>query len=404
MGLDQREIAYKCLLRIYKTEAFSNIALSEQSAFVRRLVLGCIERKKTLEYIISRFARKAPDNDVALLLHTGIYQIMYMDIPDSAACDETTDIAKRIFGKNISGFANAIMRSACRAKDDIMTKIERSGDNIKYSLDNSICSMIRQSYPEQADEIMSSFFGEKRLFARVNTIKTDALHVADLICGEAIDKTTVECFDSALAVRHMDSGDYFIQGIGSQTAVKWLAAEPGMTVADVCACPGGKTFGAAIDMQADGVIYCSDIRQSKLPLIKKGAAKLGVDKCISVSLRDARTTDESLAGKCDRVICDVPCTALGEIISRPEIRYKDISRQSSLYLTQQSILEASARLVKRGGRMVYSTCTLDKRENEDNIDTFLCKNSDFALLDSHLFMPHADGCGEGFYIALITRR
>lgn len=108
---------------------------------------------------------------------------------------------------------------------------------------------------------------------------------------------------------------------------------------------------------------------------------------------------------CDRVICDVPCTALGEIASRPEIRYKDINAQSALYKTQSAILESVSRLLKKGGRLVYSTCTLDRRENDGNVEAFIALHGgEFELIDSHTFLPHLDGCGEGFYVALISRR
>ena len=404
MGIDQRENAFKRLSHIYDANAYSNIALGDKTAFERRLVLGCIERRLTLEYIVSCFARKKPDKELETLLHTGIYQIMYMDVPDSAACDETTDLAKKLFGKSVSGFVNAVLRSVCRSKDELCREINGADDSIKYSLDKSICDMIRREYADHADEMMTSFFDKKRLFARVNTLKSDAAYVADMLEGKVIGDTSVEGLDPSKAVKNIGSGLYFIQGMGSQTAVKMLDARAGMTVADVCACPGGKTLGAAIDMCATGRIYASDIHKSKLSLINKGAAPLGVDACIDISLCDARTARNDLLQKCDRVICDVPCTALGEIISRPEIGYKNINGQSVLYKTQADILDASSKLLTHGGRLVYSTCTLDRRENDDNINRFLSKNGDFELLYSHTFMPHTDGCGEGFYIALIVRR
>ncbi len=404
MGIDQRQNAYKCLLRIYQTNAFSNIALGDKTAFERRLVLGCIERRLTLEYIVSCFARKKPDKELELLLHTGVYQIMYMQVPDSAACNETTDIAKKLFGKSAAGFVNAILRSVCRSKDALYRKIDSASDSIKYSLDRGICAMIRRDYADNADELMASFFDKKRLFARVNTLKSNTAYVADMLGGNVIGDTAVECPDTPKAVNNIADGLYFIQGIGSQTAVGMLEAKPGMTVADVCACPGGKTFGAAIDMRGTGKIYASDIHKSKLSLIKNGARVLGIDECIDISLCDARIPRAELVEKCDRVICDVPCTALGEIISRPEIRYKDINSQSALYKAQADILDAASKLLVHGGRLVYSTCTFDRRENVDNIMRFLSKNDGFELLYSHTFMPHTDGCGEGFYIAVIARR
>lgn len=250
--MNRREIAYIKLKRIYSDGAYSNLVLSNEHPFVRRLVLGCVERRLTLDYTVSRLVKRKPDGDIMMLLHTGIYQLLYMDAPDSAVCDETTDIAKKTFGISKAGFVNAVLREVCRSRDGIMSDIASAPDTVKYSLGDSICRMIRREYPDDADAIMASFFEQKRLFARVNTLRSTAEDVASSLGGVICGATTVECPDASLAVAGLDSGEYFIQGIGSQTAVKWLEAKEGMTVADVCACPGGKTFGAAIDMNGNG--------------------------------------------------------------------------------------------------------------------------------------------------------
>jgi len=399
--LTPRETAYQRLKRIYADKAFSNLALDGDGAFVRALVLGCIERRYTLEYVISRYAKSKPDTELLLLLQTGVYQIMYMDVPDSAACDETVEIAKKYFDSHRTGFVNAILRSVCRSKDELIKAIDSECDEVKYSIDGGICRMIRDNY-DDADAIMQSFFGRKKTYVRVNNIKTTSKAVADRLQGVALDGKTVSTDNTALAVSGIDLGDYYIQGIGSQTAVKLLDAQPQMTVADVCACPGGKTFGAAIDMGGTGTVYSSDIRKSKLSLVESGAKRLGLSN-ISVSLRDARQADESLVGKCDRVICDVPCSALGEMASKPEIRYKSTDDFDALYATQRAILESAATLLKSGGKLVYSTCTINPIENSF-ARQFVSANDGYSLEYEHTFLPHTDGEGEGFYVALILRQ
>ncbi|MBO5982196.1 MAG: methyltransferase domain-containing protein, partial [Clostridia bacterium] len=198
----------------------------------------------------------------------------------------------------------------------------------------------------------------------------------------------------------IEKGLFFVQGLSSQKAVKELNAQEGMTVVDLCACPGGKSFGAAIDMQNKGRIISSDLHKNKLSLIQKGAKKLGITIIETVE-RDARVTDESLIGVADRVICDVPCSGLGVIGTKPEIRYKNAADFDGLYATQAKILENALLYLKKGGRAVYSTCTINKRENDEIINKVVKNKEGYRLVSEQTILP---GNGyDGFYIAVIER-
>jgi 16S rRNA (cytosine967-C5)-methyltransferase len=181
-----------------------------------------------------------------------------------------------------------------------------------------------------------------------------------------------------------------------------LKAKPGMTVIDVCACPGGKTLGAAIDMENKGKIVSLDIHSNKLPLITKLAEKLGIN-IIETQTHNSQNTLPDLIETADVVICDVPCSSLGVMASKPEIRYKDVSDLSDLYKIQAEILNASSEYVKPGGALVYSTCTINREENQNQIETFLKNHSYFTLEEQKLWTTN-NGCFEGFFAARLVKR
>ena len=209
-----------------------------------------------------------------------------------------------------------------------------------------------------------------------------------------------------------ENGEFFVQDASSQIAVDALSADVGMLVVDVCAAPGGKSFGAAIKVKDTGSVFSFDIHESKLSLIDTGAKRLGLYN-VKPACRDALSADEALIGKADRVICDAPCSGLGVLSKKPDIRYKDLSVIDELPPLQYSILCESAKYLKVGGIMLYSTCTLNPSENEDITDKFVNEHSNFAYekistakLSSEsgklTLLPHIHGT-DGFFIALIKR-
>ena len=175
-----------------------------------------------------------------------------------------------------------------------------------------------------------------------------------------------------------------------------------MTVADVCAAPGGKTVSAAIQMKNEGLIYAFDLHESKLKLIEKTASKFGIG-IIKTQAHDGREPLPELVGICDRVICDVPCTGLGVIGQKPDMRYKDPGDTERLYATQRAIAVSAAKYLKKGGKMVYSTCTVTKAENGGAVEALLASDPGLELLYEKTYYPHTDGV-DGFYTALIRRK
>lgn len=371
-------------------------------AFAESIAMGTLERKMTLEFVLADSIRENTKNDIKLLLMTGVYQILYMDrVPDSAACDETVTIAKAIFGNKTAGFVNAVLRNICRNKEDIYKNIENAKGHIKYSVNEDLFELLSSQYPDCYGEIFNAFFGKLPLFLRVNTLTSNALQVAEKVDGEVLDETTVVCKNSSIGLSLIESGEFYVQGLASQTAVKWLDAQSGHTVIDVCACPGGKTLGAAIDMQNKGCIYSFDLHANKLPLIQKSASILGID-IIHTEKHDAKIAKDALIGKADRVICDVPCSGTGVMGSKPEIKYKSPSDFSGLYATQRAIIHSASKYLKADGVMIYSTCSINKLENEQVVSEFINQNPNFKLIEDKTILPFSDE-KEGFYMAKIIR-
>lgn len=406
-----RNAAFCSLLRIEKDGAFSNLvtngfaSLSElDRAFATALFLGVIERTRALDLLIDRYTERPPETELRVLLRCGVYQLFYMDkVPPSAACNETVKLARERFGEKKAGFVNAVLRALCRNKEEARALTDSAPTEVRCSFAPPLAALLRAQYPDRADAIMEAFCGSNPLRLRVNPLKTTAEELHSRFGGTADGTMLVAEENQPAILRHADEGFFFVQGYGSQKAVEMLDAKPGMTVIDVCACPGGKSFGAALDMQNEGVVYSADIHENKLPLIEKGARRLGIS-IIRTRKQDGRTPVPEWIGTADRVICDVPCSGLGVIGSKPEVRYKDPAEFSGLYPTQRKILETAASYLKRGGVLVYSTCTWNKEENEAVIDAFMeTHGKEYTLAEERTFLPD-EIAGEGFFAARLERK
>lgn len=406
-----RKEAYLTLQRIERDGAFSNLALSKirrlperDASFATALVLGVTEQKRALDFLIGRYAARTPEQTVLQLLRLGVYQILRMDkVPDSAACNETVALARELFDERRAGFVNAILRSLCREKSAAERALEKQPAAIRYSVGDGLAALFQSQYPDIWEEILASFGKRQPLRIRANRLKSSPEELAERFQAEADgDMLTVHAPDlQTKAIREAENGEYFIQGYGSQMAVRMLGAKPGDTVFDVCACPGGKSLGAALDMENRGKVRSMDLHANKFSLLHKSAERLGVS-IIETVAHDAREADTSLSCKADRVLCDVPCSGLGTIAAKPEIRYKDPASFDGLVDTQKRILEASSTYVRPGGVLLYSTCTLNRVENGEQVRAFLQSHPAFTLEEEHTFLPF-EAAGEGFYAAKLRK-
>lgn len=412
-----RRASYEILRKIIENKAYSNLEMAnlydnfgfdqQDRRFIKSLVFGVLERQLLLDYIISMYVPKKANPEMQMLLRIGIQQLLFMKVPPSAACNETVNVAKKVLDKYRAGFINAILRTIGREEAKIQAALEKAPLNIQYSVSESIYKLIKNQYGDQTEGILKGFYEIKPLFLRVNTIKTTTRQLVDKLKEQDVearafsDTAVAVGKGSGIALDKLKDGTYFIQGIGSQNAVLALDVKEGHTVIDVCACPGGKSLGAAITMQNKGNIISLDIHANKLNLIEKTAKQLNID-IITTKANDSREVCAEYIGIADRVICDVPCSGLGVISTKPEIRYKSVDEFKGLYETQRRILTASSKYLKKDGVLVYSTCTLNKHENEEIVAAFLAENDGYELEYEKTFLPNEEA-GEGFYIAKIGR-
>lgn len=422
-----REIAVLSLSRMEREGKYSNLEADAaikkfslegaERALYTKLFYGVTERMLTLDHHIKLFSKRDPASlsvNMRNILRVSLYQILYLDrIPDSAAVNEGVELAKKYERQSAASFANAVLRRACKEGESLPERKE--GDigylSLKYSVAEDICRLYveRLGYDE-AERLLLSLLSAEYITLRVNTLRCTRRELIDRLAlhGIGAEETKLSPhgvrltgFYDIKALYDAADGLFLIEDEASQLAAYALDARAGHTVTDVCAAPGGKTVSVAIGMENKGRIFAFDLHKSKIKLISKAAEAAGVD-IVEAAVRDSREVNEDLVGSCDRVLCDVPCSGLGVLSKKPDLRYKDISELDSLYVTQRAILKASAEYVKQGGVLVYSTCTLNERENEDAVREFLKGNSDFTLEYERTLYPHRDGC-DGFYIAKMKR-
>lgn len=422
-----RKTAFAALYDVEEKQAYSNLALNHQMilgspsspAFVRELVYGVLENKLYLDYIIGKLVPsgllKVKKKDL-IVLEMGIYQLAFMDsVPEYAAVNESVVLAQK-YCKGRDRFINAVLRNYLRKKDEI-TLPEKEADpvhylSVKYSYEPWIIRLWLQQYkPEFVEELLAAGNDTPPLTLRVNNLKTGKYEILEKLVERGADAEPGKLCENAVSVKSagniLDSalykkGYFSVQDESSMMAVAVLDPKPGETVMDVCAAPGGKTFAMAERMQNNGVIYASDIYPRKLGLITTEAKRLGID-IVKTKAQDASKKDPAFFEKADRVLADVPCSGLGVIRRKPEIKYKKMTGElESLPEKQLEILTAASSYVKPGGVLVYSTCTIAARENQDVVNRFLSEHSEFRRDEMIQLLPNVNHT-DGFFICRMIK-
>ena len=424
--VNTRKIALDIIEKILERDVFLNPALSdltgegkmtaEESAFVRRLVYGVVERRIELDHIIDCFskvktARMKPT--MRCILRMGVYQIIYMDsVPDHAAINESVKLAKKRGFSGLSGFVNGVLHTVCRERGSIPYPEKKDGFiealSVRYSMPGWMIALWeRELGAEKCEEICASFLERRKICVRVNRARADAADIGERLkkyglkteavsfCGEIIGyelEGRIRLDD----IPEMRDGLIYIQDKNAMRIVPMLGLKPGEHVLDVCAAPGGKALQAA-EYVSGGSVKACDVSAEKTALIDSNIKRMRLDN-ISSEVRDAKVPDKSECGKYDAVICDLPCSGLGVIAGKPDIKYKtkpgDIEELATI---QREILDVASAYVKRGGRLIYSTCTVTDAENRENAKWFAKEHPEFELLEQRSFLP---GDGDGFFAAL----
>ncbi len=392
--------------------------------YLTALVYGTVEHLITLDYYIGTLAcRSDLDPTTRDILRLGLYELLYMRTPAHAAVNECVRLTR---SRGEASFVNGVLRAAARAPE-ALTPPPRGKNlarhlSIAHSIPLPTVRLLLDILGNETEAFFTAVNAHTGMTLRVNTTRTTREDYITRLgeAGISCIPTTYAPYGIRLRETHplrtlpgYDEGLVYVQDEASQIAVAALDVTPGMTVVDLCACPGGKSFGAAMDMHNSGILRSCDLHASKLPLISNGAARLGLD-IITTEEHDAVTPLDAFINNADRVICDVPCSGLGVLSKKADLRYKDMEAATRLPALQSTILEAAAKHVKPGGILLYSTCTINPNENEGVTNAFLASHPDFTAVnfmvgslssrDGHLTLyPHIHET-DGFYIAKLKRR
>lgn len=397
----------------------------KDKAFVSALFYGVTERLLTLDWALSRCLSKPLqklDAPVRAVLRCGLYEAKYMNTPVPAAVNEAVTLCRQLKKSSAAGLVNAVLRRAV-GLDPVTARFAGPAEelSVRYSVGLPIVELLLQQYPDKAERMLASFFEKPPVTLRCNTLRCTPEQLCEKLAEEGArarpltlpGAVEAEFSGSPAAAKAFAQGLYHVQGLASQTAALCLEAQPGEKVLDLCAAPGGKTLLLAQQMKDKGSLCSFDAAQNRLPLIESAVRRCGLS-CVSVAKGDASVYDPALAGA-DRVLCDVPCSGLGIIAKKPDIRYKSLEGGEELHALQLKILTNAARYVKKGGRLVYSTCTVDERENSQVVRAFLESTPEFRLLpppvvldgallqdNMQTMLPGFAG-SDGFFVAVLER-
>ncbi|MBQ8808396.1 MAG: 16S rRNA (cytosine(967)-C(5))-methyltransferase RsmB [Clostridia bacterium] len=411
-----REAALKALVSCEKDGAYLNIVLrdilssmsmeSRDNALATVLSFGVMKNRLYIDNIIENLSTvkiKKLSVWIHNILRIGIYSIKFLDrIPVSATVNECVRLSRRYGHSASAGFVNAILRK-CAATGDFLPKDKKSDEyiSIKYSMPMWLVKMWReQGYEEDFFAAMNE---EPPVTVRLNTIKVSMLspeyvktdaspYSYNYMGGGSVENTEL-----------FKNGSIAVQDGASQKAVMALDIKEGMKVLDLCSAPGGKTAFIAQLLKNTGSVTSCDIHAHKIELIQNNLNRLGITNT-TVCQNDATIIRDDFKDCFDRVLADVPCSGLGVLRRKPDIKWsKELPDGISLAKIQRSILENAALYVKKGGKLVYSTCTVNKTENEDNTQWFLENHSNFKLIEEKQLLPHKDKT-DGFFYALFERK
>ena len=433
-----RQITLDLLIRMDTQGAYSNIILDHaftqndadrrDKAFSAALFYGVLERRMTLDYLIRYYSGIEFDKiktAVVEILRMGFYQLLFMNsVPDSAAVNESVALCDYCNSTKAKGYVNAILRTFLRNEKqiDYGNLTGEAKLSIEYSCPKWLVKKWNSELGEQrAMQMINSCFGRPPIYARVNTVRYTVDDVIGELESEGISAAKNSLIDACIELANTKGieqssayrkGMFHIQDISSQICCKIAAPVFNETVVDLCSAPGGKTFTCAEIMNDRGRIYSYDLYDGKVSVIANTAKRLGLT-IITAAENDATKFNPDIP-KADRVVCDVPCSGLGVIRRKPEIKYKPMKQLETLPDTQRKIINNAAEYVKPGGTLVYSTCTVSRTENDDIVDEFLKEHSDFVpvvvplnikgLEDGYKrTMLPCDVNGDGFFTATLRK-
>lgn len=429
--VNDRELILEILLAVTRDGEYSHIALrnvlenyqyldKSERAFITRVTEGTLERMIELDYIINQFSKTKVNKMkpvIRTIIRSAVYQLKYMDsVPDSAVCNEAVKLAGKRGFSGLKGFVNGVLRNISRNLDNV--KYPDKSDTVKwlsvmYSMPEWIITEWLKNYDrEMVEKMLQAFLAERPTTIRCNLSQISREELAEELKKEGVKVRLCDTVDSALFISGYDylgalesfrTGHFQVQDISSMEVAEWAAPKEDEYIIDVCAAPGGKSLHLADKLAGKGHVEARDLTLYKVDLIRDNIARIGIDN-IEAVCQDATVYDEASEKKADILIADLPCSGLGVLGKKTDLKYKmNPDTQEELVHLQREILSVVHRYVKSGGKLLYSTCTIHRAENQENAAWFAEQYPEFELVRERQFLPGVDD-SDGFYIAEFVRK
>ena len=422
-NLAPRRVALETLLDVSRSDAYASLALDKRlaqanlprrdRAFVTQLVYGTLENRITLDWRIDQFleGEKEIEQTVREILRMGAYQLFYLDrVPDMAAVDESVSLTRAMGLEALTGLVNGVLRNMIRGKNDVVWP-KPQDDAVKYlsimfSAPEALCEMLVKAYGEHdAMEILRYRPKDRTVTVRVNYLRCDDARLRSLFADDELDFEPgalegvykVHGAGDMTRMRAFQNGLFTIQGESSVLAARMVGAKPGQTVLDACAAPGGKTAVLSEMMNDTGRVYAWDTHAHRVELIRGTVNRLKLEN-VRPAVKDASVPREDMAMTLDAALIDAPCSGTGVMTEKPDVKYRVTAEGvQSLCFTQAAILDAVAPMVKVGGTLVYSTCSILPQENEEQIKLFLVRHPEYEVWRMGSELPEKLAAHEGEY-------
>ena len=429
--VNDRELILEILLAVTRDGEYSHIALrnvlenyqyldKSERAFITRVTEGTLERMIELDYIINQFSKTKVNKMkpvIRTIIRSAVYQLKYMDsVPDSAVCNEAVKLAGKRGFSGLKGFVNGVLRNISRNLDNV--KYPDKSDTVKwlsvmYSMPEWIITEWLKNYDrEMVEKMLQAFLAERPTTIRCNLTQISREELAEELKKEGVKVRLCDTVDSALFISGYDylgalesfrTGHFQVQDISSMEVAEWAAPKEDEYIIDVCAAPGGKSLHLADKLAGKGHVEARDLTPYKVDLIRDNITRIGIDN-IEAVCQDATVYDEASEKKADILIADLPCSGLGVLGKKTDLKYKmNPYTQEELVHLQREILSVVHRYVKSGGKLLYSTCTIHRAENQENAAWFSEQYPEFELVRERQFLPGVDD-SDGFYIAEFVRK
>lgn len=412
--MDARKLAIEAIEKIVDKKGYTNIVVNEylrkfelsedDKAFFTKLTYGTVENLLTIAYLVEPYiGTKRQKPWLRYLIYISIYQLVYLNTPDYAVINEAVNIAN-VKDRAVGGFVNAVLRNFLRnPRREITGMDEINTLSIKYSYPAWLVAYLLKDYSyEVVENILVEFSKVKKTHIRVNTLKTTKEEVINVLTNYGLKVEDAPLVKTGLIVdgnitghNLLKSGKIIIQDISAQLVSEVINPNEGEVILDVCSAPGGKSSHLSTLMKNTGTIYACDIHQHKIKLMEKYFTHNG-NTNIKTLLVDARTVKNNFeVSSFDHVLADVPCSGLGVMGHKVDLKYQiNLDSIEEIKVLQKEILESTWDLVKKGGYYTYSTCTINKEENEEQIANFLSEHNDVEVVYERTILPfeyHSDG-------------